>query len=63
MAASTKLSLIASRGLIWVNANPTAARIALMALPIGLALAAAVLGFHPAYACSAASSGSGSCGG
>ncbi len=62
MPASTQLSLAASRALVWFNANPTAVRIALMALPVGLALAAAILGFHPVYAC-AAPSGSGSCGG
>lgn len=44
---------------LWLSAHPTVVRLTLIVLPIALALAAALLGYSPAYACPAGSSGSG----
>ena len=60
-----QLSLPLESGLskmsLWLIEHPAVVRAALIVLSIALALAAALLAYSPAYACPAASGGSGGC--
>lgn len=62
MTATAKFQSAGAQIALWMNENPTAARVALIVLPAAIALAVALMTGSTAYACPAASSGSGGCG-
>ncbi len=59
MQLSLQFESSLSKVSLWLIEHPAIVRAALIALPIALALAAALLAYSPAYACPAGSSGSG----
>lgn len=61
MTATAKLQFAGTKLALWMNENPTATRMALLVLPVAIALAAALMTGSTVYACPAASSGSGGC--
>jgi hypothetical protein len=61
MTTSAKIQFAGTKVALWINENPTATRVAMFVLPVALALGLALLTGNTAYACPAASSGSGGC--
>ena len=61
MSTSAKIQFAGTQVALWINQNPTATRVAMFALPVAIALAAALLTGSTVYACPAGSSGSGGC--
>jgi len=57
MFYSTQLNAQTIRLAVWLNQHPAAVKVAMVALPIALALAAALLMHDLAYACPVAGQG------
>jgi hypothetical protein len=62
MTATAKFQSAGAQIALWMNENPTATRVAMIVAPVAIALAVALMTGTTAYACPAASSGTGGCG-
>jgi len=62
MSTTAKLQLTSNQIALWMSQNPTAARVAMVVVPVIAAMAIALATGTTAYACPAVSSGGGGCG-
>jgi hypothetical protein len=63
MTAAQKFSASTSSVALWLNQNPIIARVAMVAIPLAIALVAAAFGHQTVFACPPIPSGSSGCGG
>ena len=61
MTAATKFEFATTKIALWMSKNPTATRLALIVLPVVVAVAFALMTHTSVYACPAGSSGGGGC--